>query len=221
MDTRIQPAVIEATGAQRGLLGRVGALAPRVLARARTAIDALRDGRYVERVGVIPRIGRLSGIGLVLLMASIVLWFSTLAPLRQNVAELRDEVRHLEAAAARPGGSAPPSLAGQANAFIRQLPTRSALPTVLATVVSQATAAGLQLERGDYEFTHARSGLISRYRVTLPVRGTYGQVRSFVDNTLASLPAVALESLKLERDDIGDEELQADLQFAVMVRSDL
>ena len=59
-------------------------------------------------------------------------------------------------------GGAPTSLAAQARAFIRRLPSRDELPVVLTTVVSQADAAGLQLERGDYEFTMAKSGVITR-----------------------------------------------------------
>jgi Tfp pilus assembly protein PilO len=148
-----------------------------------------------------------------------VLWLGTLLPLRQSVAELRDDVGRLEAAA-RSGGGANGSIAGQASALIRKLPTRTELPGVLTAVVSQATAAGLELGRGDYEFMLAKSGRIHRYRLAFPVRGTYPQVRKFVDGTLAALPAVALEGLKLERDDIGDPQLEADLRFAVMVRSE-
>jgi Tfp pilus assembly protein PilO len=90
---------------------------------------------------------------------------------------------------------------------------------VLAKVVTLATAAGLQLDQGNYEFTQSKKGQVSRYRLTLPVRGTYGQVRKFVDGTLASVPAVALESLKLERKEIASDQIEADLQFAVMTRS--
>lgn len=187
--------------------------------RARTGLENLRDGRYRSRLRRMPKVGKLTGIGLVLLTTSAVLWFSTLVPMRQQVAELREDVRRMEARAMK-GGGAPASLAAQARAFIHRLPARDELPVVLATVVSQAKAAGLQLERGDYEFTMAKSGAIARYRVTLPVSGTYVQIQKFVDGTLAVLPPVALESLKIERDAVGDKELQANLQFAVMVRSE-
>ena len=66
----------------------------------------------------------------------------------------------------------------------------------------------------------AKSGQIARYRVTLPVSGTYRQVRRFVEGTLATLPVVALEGLRLEREGIASERLSANLQFAVMVRSE-
>ncbi|MCC7199290.1 MAG: type 4a pilus biogenesis protein PilO [Gammaproteobacteria bacterium] len=166
-----------------------------------------------------PRVDRLGGTGLALLTASAVLSFSTLLPLRHQVQGLRDEVTSLEAAA-QSGNGRPASQAMQASALLSKLPTRSDLPAVLSGVLAQATAAGLKLERGTYEFTPAKSGQIARYRVTLPVSGTYGQVRRFVEGTLATLPAVALEGLRLEREGIASERLSANLQFAVMVRSE-
>lgn len=218
-EVQVEPVATDRAGTHLRLLSRVGALLPLVVAEARTRIERFRGSAYIARVSRLPRIGRLSGIGLVLLAASAALWFSTLSLLRQDVVELRADVSRLEAAA-RSGSGVRTSPAGQASAFIKKFPTRTQLPAVLAAVASQATAAGLQLERGDYQFTPAKSGRIARYRLTLPVRGTYPQVRRFVDSTLVALPAVALESLKLEREGIGDEQLEADLQFAVMVRSE-
>jgi hypothetical protein len=215
-----RPARTDTPVAQWPRLRRVGKLLPLVAAEARTGIERLRDATSMARAGTMPNIGRLSGAGLVLLTTSAVLWLSTLLPLRQSVEQLRDDVARLETAARSGGSSATGSLAGQARTFLRQLPTRTELPGLLTVVVSQASAAGLELERGEYQFLPAKTGRINRYRLAFPVRGTYAQVRTFVDSTLAALPAVALEELKLEREDIGDEQLQADLHFAVMVRNE-
>jgi hypothetical protein len=168
---------------------------------------------------IMPQVDKVSGIGLALLVASVVSYFSVLGPMRQDIADLRTEVAASEAHARKPGGT-PVSLSAQAAAFLNRLPTREQLPAVLSAVVAQAEAAGLRLERGDYEFTMAKSGVVARYRLSLPVAGTYVQIQKFVEGTLASLPPVALEGLKLERDNIGDAQLQASLQFSVMVRSE-
>lgn len=197
---------------------RVRALIAGWAMRVRVGFDRLRRFQLRTTLRRIPAIGMPSGIGLALLTTSSVLWFSTLAPLRHEVARLRDDVERREAAV-RGGERSPASESEQARAFIRRLPTRNDLPIVLSAVVSEAKSAGLQLDRGDYEFAMARSGAIARYRLTLPVSGTYLQIRRFVDGTLALLPPVALEGLKLERDTIAVEQLQADVQFVVMVRS--
>lgn len=169
--------------------------------------------------GRMPNVDAVTAGGLVLLLASAVLWFSTLAPLRDYVAGLRDEVARLERAN-RDGVRGPRSLDAQARAFVRRLPARNDLPGVLTVVAEQARLAGLTLERGDYEFTLAKSGTVARYRLTLPVVGTYAQVQRFVSETLARLPPVALDGLTLERDAVGDAQLRASLRFVVMVRGE-
>jgi Tfp pilus assembly protein PilO len=219
IDTPLQSGTAGSGGAADRRVERVREILAAWAGRVRAGFEQLRDGRHQARFRQFPQIGKLTGIGLVLLTTSAVLWFSTLVPMKQQVAELREDVRRQEARALK-GGGAPSSLSAQARAFIRRLPARDELPVVLAMVVSQAKAAGLQLERGAYEFTMAKSGTIARYRVTLPVSGTYVQIQKFVDGTLAVLPPVALESLKIERDAVGDRQLQANLQFAVMVRSE-
>ena len=197
---------------------RARALLPQLVAAVRRLPSPRRLGSLAQSARL-PRVDRLGGTGFALLTASVVLAFSTLLPLRREVQVLRDEVSSLEAAA-QSGKGRPVSPATQASALLRQLPTRSELPGVLAGVLAQASAAGLKLERGTYEFMPAKSGQIARYRVTLPVSGTYRQVRRFVEGTLATLPVVALEGLRLERECIASERLSANLQFAVMVRSE-
>lgn len=176
---------------------------------------------WLARPGAVrmPSVDGVTASGLVLLLTSVVLWFGTLAPLRANVADLRDEVERLETAN-RDGTRGPRSLDAQARAFVRRLPARNDLPGVLAVVAEQARTAGLALERGDYEFALAKSGNVARYHLTLPVVGTYPQIRRFVSETLARLPPVALEGLALERDAVGDAQLRASLRFVVMVRGE-
>ena len=72
---------------------------------------------------------------------------------------------------------------------------------------------------GRYEFTPAKSGQIARYRLAFPVRGSYPQLRRFIDGTLGAVPAVGLEGLRLERASVDEEVLDADLRFEVIVRN--
>ncbi|MDH4259666.1 MAG: type 4a pilus biogenesis protein PilO [Gammaproteobacteria bacterium] len=165
-----------------------------------------------------PRIGRMTGIGLLLLTASGVLFVSTVLPLTRSVAILEVEAARLEAAA-RSGTATIRSPSAQYDAFVKRLPTQPELPAILTVVVNQATDAGLELVSGRYEFTPAKSGKIARYRLAFPVRGSYPQLRRFIDGTLGAVPAVALEGLRLERASVEEEVLDADLRFEVVVRS--
>lgn len=191
---------------------------PRVRGQGRSLVARGLHGLHRIRLDRVPRIERMTGIGLLMLTASAVLFVSTAWPLARSVTSLEAEAARLEAAA-RSGATTFRSPSAQFDAFMKRLPTRAELPAILTVVVSQASDAGLELLSGKYEFTPARSGKIARYRLTFPVRGSYPQLRKFIDGTLAAVPAVALEGMKLERDSIAEEELEADLRFEIVVRS--
>jgi hypothetical protein len=190
---------------------------PRFLAGRRSLAVRWQSALGSIRLDRAPQIGRMSGIGLILIVGSGVLWLSTIVPMARNVTDLESEIGRLEAAA-RSGATTIRSPAAQVDVFMKSLPTRSELPAILSAVIAQATEAGLELESGKYEFAPSRSGRIARYRLNFPVRGTYPQLRQFIDGTLVALPAVALEGLRLERKTVGEEVLDAELGFAVIVR---
>lgn len=191
----------------RGVVARATELARQVL----QPLSAIRLDRA-------PRVGRASALGLVLLAGSAALWLSTIQPLAREATKLETQVASLEAAArAGAGGTGPqPS---QLDMLLERLPTQVELPGIVATVVSQAAAAGLELDHGEYELTSSRSGQLARYDLSLPVRGTYPQVRQFIDGSLAAVPALGLEGVRLERASVDDRLIDADLRFSVVVRN--
>lgn len=166
------------------------------------------------------KIGHAGIIGLSFLIFSIATFFSANSPLREQIlsqtAALED-ARDLAGSQQNTGGSGDP--AGTAQELIKELPSRDDLPEIMGQIVTVATAAGLTLDRGNYEFTATESGDVSRYRLNLPVRGSYPQVRAFIENTLAAVPVAALESMRVERNQVSDQTIAADLKFAVLVGS--
>jgi hypothetical protein len=190
---------------------------PRVLAKGRELASLGLQHLQSIRLHRVPQVGRAGGAGLLLTTASIVFWFSTIQPLERNVTSLEGELARVEAASVpTAGGRRSPS--EEVAAVLRRLPTRDELPAIMAIVVAQASEAGLDLESGRYELASARSGELARYRLTFPVRGSYPQLREFIDGTLAAVPSLALEGLRLERASITDKAISADLRFAAVVR---
>jgi len=61
----------------------------------------------------------------------------------------------------------------------------------------------LALDSGEYRLANARDGGLARYQITLPLRGGYAQVRSFLDQVLTQIPAAALEEVTIRRDSVG------------------
>ena len=59
---------------------------------------------------------------------------------------------------------------------------------------------------------------LAEYRITLPLKGDYGQIRGFIAKTLNELPYVALESVRFERQKVNDPAIDAQLKLVLYLR---
>jgi Tfp pilus assembly protein PilO len=139
-------------------------------------------------------------------------------PLHARVAALEAEARTLEAQAGARGRLAErPTQRSQLSNFYAFFPVIEALPEVLGKVQRAARDNGLQLEKGEYRLSQEREFPLARYQVTLPLRGTYPQVRGFVNDVLDAVPAAALDELALKREAAGDPMVEARVRFTLFV----
>jgi hypothetical protein len=56
---------------------------------------------------------------------------------------------------------------------------------------------------------------LAAYRVTLPVRGAYPQLRNFVNAVLREFPIASIDALRFERHAVVDSQLDAQLRLTV------
>ena len=162
----------------------------------------------------VQRLGTATLVGIAAVVAAATLFISSNLPQSAAVTALNSQLVGLAplgkgAAAAAPGGS-----------MLASLPPRADAPNVVAKILEEAKAAGVDLPRGQYEYVPARDGVAARYRMTFPVRASYPRIREFMDRTLVALPAVAVEGLRIERKKVGDDSVDAELKLAAYVRSD-
>ena len=75
----------------------------------------------------------------------------------------------------------------------------------------------LDLAQGDYRLERRTTGLWA-YRVNLPVRGTYAQLREFSSSVLKEMPVASIEALRFERKKAADPQLEAQVRLTVHVR---
>lgn len=170
-------------------------------------VRALPQARYqLMRVGP----AGLTGIGA--LLAAAVAALVLLLPAHQSVLALRNEL--IKAGHAAP--AVRPELSPQQ--FAASLPTREQVPALLGVVLAQATDAGVVLEQGRYSFTPATSNRLARYTFEFPVKANYGNIRAFIDKSLAALPALGLDKLHVERKSVGDMVVSADVGFVIYLR---
>jgi Tfp pilus assembly protein PilO len=155
------------------------------------------------------------GLGLLVLVCGF--YFSTLRSeesrlddLRQQIAKARDQ--H---AAAADDAAGPTTPADKLAAFYGFFPRPGELPDLLEKVFAAAKGQGLQLEHGDYRVLTDSAGGLTQFRLTLPVRGTYPQIRKFVDGAMAEVPTLSLDSIQFERQKVGDSTVDANVKLAV------
>ncbi len=185
--------------------------APRSLQRV-LAIGASHV--LVQRV---QSVGKTGASGVALLVFALAFFAGANVAVRNNVDVLRaslDEAQHSTTI----DSSAPQMRVRAVRELVSALPERSALPDITGKIVAQAQAAGIELERGNYDLTVTHSGRLVRARMTFPVHGRYPDIRRFIDSTLATVPGAAVDGLRLERKDIGVAEIDAQIRFAVYVR---
>jgi Type II secretion system (T2SS), protein M subtype b len=84
----------------------------------------------------------------------------------------------------------------------------------LAKLYGSARAAGLELRTADYRLIET-SGRIARYEVTLPLAGSYAQLRDFLDHALEENPVLSLDQLTIRRKRVNDAMLEAEAVITI------
>lgn len=111
----------------------------------------------------------------------------------------------------------PVSLGGRADElrrFYQLFPPADLLADQLERLYGLARQAQLELAQGEYRLDKRDAGLWS-YRVTLPIRGTYAQVRGFVGSVLKAMPIASVDGLRFERKRVGDTLLDAQVRLTL------
>jgi len=101
--------------------------------------------------------------------------------------------------------------------FYALFPPLDQLPAQLERIYGLARGAKLELLQAEYRLERRGSGLVP-YRITLPLRGTYPQVRDFIGTTLQSVPNASIDALRFERKQAGDSQLDAQVRLTVYFR---
>jgi hypothetical protein len=174
----------------------------------RMLVRAVPQIRYqLARVGP----AGLTGIGA--LAAACVAAIALLLPAHRSVVTLRGEL--MNAGHGVPTAAQPERSPQQ---FAAALPSREEIPALLGVVLVQAAESGIVLEQGKYTFSPAAANRLARYTFEFPVKADYGNIRIFVNKVLAAIPALGLDKLHLERKNVGDTLVSAEVGFVIYLR---
>ena len=177
-----------------------------------------RAERMMARVGPqvryqLMRVGPAGLAGVGVLLAAAIVAIALLLPAHQSVLTLSNELTK--------AGQVTPATANSLQSpqqFAATLPAREQIPALLGVVLVQATDAGIVLEQGRYTFSPATSNRLARYTFEFPVKADYGNIRSFINKSLAAVPALGLDKLHVERKNVGDTLVSADVGFVIYLR---
>jgi Tfp pilus assembly protein PilO len=103
----------------------------------------------------------------------------------------------------------------QLAAFTRNFPTLKEAPGWILKMHQIAARNELALETGEYRLVDAKDGGLARYQITLPLHGSYAQVRAFLDEVLTQIPAAALEEVAIRRDSVGARTTQTRVRVSL------
>ena len=161
-------------------------------------------------------LGSAGVLGIGVLIFCVPFYFSAVRPAESELQARRSAVERLRARTP----FQPVSGEGRAEElrrFYGLFPPIEKLPDELERVYALARAAKLELLQGEYRLEKPPFG-IAFYRITLPIRGTYPQIRQFVGATLKNMPIASLDALRFERKKAGDALLEAQVRMTVYFR---
>jgi hypothetical protein len=178
--------------------------------------DALKLGRLREEL---ERLGWPGVVGLGLLAFAVMIAVSALLPLRAEVARLRSEADELQRRIGGGERAARPQVRDQLATFYAFFPPSGSSPDWLGKIHAIAQAKGVQLASGEYRLERAPSPRLRRYQMTLPVQGTYAQIRGFVGEVLEQVPAAVVEEVSLKRESVESQRVEARVRLTLYLGS--
>lgn len=177
--------------------------------------------RLAPLLETLDRLARGSGwaglAGGVLLVFAAAFWMNGNRVQAHELAALTARAAELRAALARPPRDEGRSPRAQLAAFYGQLPPADGLPDVLLRFHALAEKHGVELARAEYREQKKSGEPVTRVTLEFPARAAYPQLRGWLAAVAEHLPGTALQELRLRRDAIDRNQVEARLRFVVML----
>ncbi len=152
--------------------------------------------------------------GLSLLLAAGVFAAAVVVPDRDRMRQLDHRIASAAARLQAPEAAGRTLTPGeQLAAFYQAFPKGTTVPDWLGKIYGIAGEQKLSLDVGEYALTHSQAGRLDRFRISLPIKGSYPQIRRFIAAALATAPALSLESVYFKREKVAEGSVDAKVVF--------
>lgn len=164
------------------------------------------------------QLGVSGSLGLALLLLAVLGWLTLVRPGEREIDSARHKLQTLQQQSAS-RSSLPVSSAldreEQLRVFYKSFAEAQTVPDTLKRIYQAAQKQQLVLETGEYSQLQQGSARLARFRVALPLKGSFRQLLAFMDAVLQENSNVALEGATFKRDKVDEEALDAKLVFLV------
>ena len=161
------------------------------------------------------RLGPAGVLGLGVLLACAGFYSDAVAPLEQQVRAERVALERLRTRT--PYQPASNGREEELQRFYSLFPSAAQLGGEVERLHALARKSGLELAQGEYRLERRAEGLWA-YRITLPVRGSYSQFRTFLSAVLAGVPVASIDALRFERKKAADAQIEAQVRLTIHAR---
>jgi len=103
--------------------------------------------------------------------------------------------------------------------FESTLGDRNHQEELIRAMFANAKQSDLVLAEGEYASAMDKSGLYETLEISLPVHGSYRQVRAYCERTLSSLPFAALDALQFKREGVAAATGEARIQWTLYLHA--
>lgn len=116
--------------------------------------------------------------------------------------------------------AAPADAAFSEATFQASLVRRAELAELLGQLLTQATALGLHVDGGAYQWQQRNQERFKRFVMTFPMKGAAPQLFEFVKEARRVHPGLALEAAAIKRASVDAELVEAQLRWVMYVAPD-
>jgi len=166
-------------------------------------------------------IGRLLGpyglLGLAVAALCAVFYFTAVKPAEMELTARQEAAQRLKSRAPALQPVSVDSRADDLRRFYALFPPSEKIAPEAQKLWQVAAKYNIELQQGEYRLELSGPGLM-RYRITLPIRASYAQVRQFVGYILKEIPTLSIDGLRFERKTISETQLEAQLRLTLYFR---
>lgn len=164
------------------------------------------------------QLGLPGALGVAGLAMCLALYFSTVQPAQQRRDAARVSASSLQKriAQTRPDSidSVRP-LDEQLADFYGIFPKEHDATDSVGKIAAIAQRNGLLVQQAEYKVERDRNGKLTRFQISLPLKGEYQTLRRFLSDLHAEIPILSLEQVQFERQKIGDPIVDAKIRLVI------